>query len=175
MSAIEGSPAELVEVGVVAAVGFLQLWVSRLGRGVWLILLAPLCNTQTQPPFPPPPSSHPQLEHSHSGVHDVMPPQVCVNSDEKNLFTSVCQSRWKCRRHDTHRQTSCSRGWLPLCLARSYSCRPRSLVEWRPARRSVFERGGKLLGACASLGWQMGWISLPTIWRARHRRDAASA
>lgn len=55
LSAVQGSPAEggLGEVGVVTAVGFLQLRVSRLGRGVWLILLVPLCNTQTQPPFPP--------------------------------------------------------------------------------------------------------------------------
>lgn len=61
LSAVEGSPAEggLGEVGVVTAVGFLQLWVSRLGRGVWLILLAPLCNTQTQPPFPPLPDQPP--------------------------------------------------------------------------------------------------------------------
>lgn len=60
----EGSPVGggLTEVGDVTVVGFPQLWVSRLGRGVLLILLAPLCNTQTQHAFSSLPDQSPPMK-----------------------------------------------------------------------------------------------------------------
>lgn len=69
-------------VGVVAAVGFPQLWISRLGRGVLLILLAPLCNTQTQRGSPALPDQPPPAEKFTLRIHrpDTDALQVFVNN-----------------------------------------------------------------------------------------------
>lgn len=52
---------------------------------------------------------------------------------------------------------------------------PYSVEEWRYASRSVSHGSRNLLGPRASVGWQMGRISLPAIWTAWHGRDAAVA
>lgn len=80
----------------------------------------------------------------------------------------------------SHRFTDIMFHWviatsLSVCLSFSDLFSPYSVEEWSYASRSVSQRGGNLLGPCASLGWQMGRISLTAIWTAWHGQDAAVA
>lgn len=141
----EGSPVGggSDKVGNVTAVGFPQLWVSRLGRGVWLILLAPLCNTQTQRAFPsltfP---SHPFLTNHHQlKVHTLgsltkmwFPGSLC-EWWWNLLFRSVCQ-RWQSAHNITHTVIMLQRVCLSVSLALTHVIHS----QWR--------NGGTLVDQC---------------------------
>lgn len=143
-SAVSRVGGGLARVGVVVAVGFPQLWVSRLGRGVCLILLAPLCNTQTQAAFSSLPDQPPSsFKNSHSGDHRPdcdgaassrsaltrpFPPHICVAEPVEGT------------RHCTHAH----RHNVPCELSASVSLSPIPEVhtQWR--------NGGMLVDQCLS-------------------------
>lgn len=100
LSAIEESPVEgsLGEVGGCDCSGISTALGIQASRGVWIILLAPLCNTQTQPPFPSLPHQPPPVwqfitnwDHWSSLW---CPREYSSTMTTKTLFTSGCQSLW---------------------------------------------------------------------------------